>query len=317
MLNHRQIPINVFTGYLGSGKTTIILNAVGQLPRDYKVALLKNEFGNIAVDSQIAKEKNMEVKEMLNGCLCCILVGKMKNALEEMIAEFNPDRIIIETSGSAYPAPIALQIRDMGKTVKLDSIITVIDAINFDGYKDKSFTAKMQAQFTDIILINKHEEVSEVELDRTLDDVYDLNPQTPKIKTDQGVIDPNLIFGIDTTLFSKQSEVMITNQNKNDHHHEQEVDIIEIKTNKIFTRTQIEEFLNKLDIDSFYRIKGFIELEKNKFYIINYVAGKFTLELSIEYSGHTEIVLMGYGIHSFNNMIVTQLHLTEIEVQNI
>ena len=203
-MTNRIIPVNVFTGFLGVGKTTIILKAVEQLPPDYKVVLLKNEFGDIAVDSQIAKEKNMEVKEMLNGCLCCVLVGKIKNAIDEIIEQFNPDRIIIETSGSAYPAPIALQIRDMKDSVKLDSIITVIDAINFQGYKDKSYTAKMQAQFTDLILINKHEEMSEQKLDETLDDVYELNPQTPKIKTNNGYIDPNILFGIDTKLFSSQ-----------------------------------------------------------------------------------------------------------------
>ncbi len=316
MQEKKLIPINVFTGFLGSGKTTIILNAVEQLPQDYKVVLLKNEFGDIAVDSQIAKEKNMKVKEMLNGCLCCVLVGKMKNAIEELITEFSPDRIIIETSGSAYPAPIALQIRDMGDIVKLDSIVTVIDAVNFPGYKDKSYTAKMQAEFTDIILINKHENVDERELDNTLDDVYELNPQTPKIKTDKGIIDPNVIFGIDTTLFSKQSEVVIANKDKDDDHHEKEVDIVEIKTKKSFTKVRIEEFLTKLDVDNFYRVKGFVELDDSKFYIINYVAGKFTLELST-YTGKTEIVFMGYGINNLVDYLQEKLDLEKSEIKII
>lgn len=70
--------------------------------------------------------------------------------------KYNPDRIIIETSGSAFPAPIAIQIRQLDQTqLKLDSIITVIDAVNFAGYEDTSYTAKLQAQYTDLIILNK------------------------------------------------------------------------------------------------------------------------------------------------------------------
>ena len=167
-----MIPITVFTGYLGAGKTTIILNVIKSLKEGYKVVWLKNEFGNVEIDSELAKESHIAVKEMINGCLCCVLVGKLGEAIKELISTYSPDRIIIETSGSAYPAPIAWEIRKLtkeGVQVKLDSIINVIDAINFSGYEDKSYTAKIQAEYTDLILINKHEEVKEEELDHVLD----------------------------------------------------------------------------------------------------------------------------------------------------
>eukprot|EP00002_Diphylleia_rotans_P024113 TRINITY_DN4753_c0_g2_i18.p1 TRINITY_DN4753_c0_g2~~TRINITY_DN4753_c0_g2_i18.p1 ORF type:complete len:116 (+),score=26.66 TRINITY_DN4753_c0_g2_i18:73-420(+) len=104
----KTYPITVFTGYLGAGKTTIIMNLIRQVPEGYKCIWLKNEFGDVKVDSEMAKESNIEVQEMLNGCLCCNLVGKMNNALQEIVSSFpDTDRIIIETSGSAYPGPIA------------------------------------------------------------------------------------------------------------------------------------------------------------------------------------------------------------------
>ena len=78
------------------------------------------------------------VKEMLNGCMCCVLVGQMKNALLELKEQFDPDRIIIETSGSAFPAPIAWQIRELDQgQFNLDSIVTVVDCINFKGYEGR------------------------------------------------------------------------------------------------------------------------------------------------------------------------------------
>jgi G3E family GTPase len=87
--------------------------------------------------SQPAGTKSaIAIKEMLNGCMCCVLVGQMKNALLELKELNDPDRIIIETSGSAFPAPIAWQIRELDQShFNLDSIITVVDCVNFKGYE--------------------------------------------------------------------------------------------------------------------------------------------------------------------------------------
>ncbi len=153
-----MIPVIVFTGYLGAGKTTIIRDLCKQLQEE-KVYWLKNEFGNAEVDSIVASESSIAVKEIVNGCLCCVLVGQMGDALREMAAE-KPDRIMIETSGSAYPYPIALELKGHPELL-LDGIVTVIDCMNFSGYVDKSYTAKLQCKCTDLVLLNKHESVME------------------------------------------------------------------------------------------------------------------------------------------------------------
>ncbi|KAF9234614.1 CobW/HypB/UreG, nucleotide-binding domain-containing protein [Melanogaster broomeanus] len=201
------IPITVFTGFLGAGKTSIILSLLPRLPNEYKVVLLKNEFGDIEVDSQLAKQSSLAaVSEILNGCMCCVLVGQMKNALLEIREKFRPDRIIIECSGSAFPATLAFQIRELEREtnndLKLDAIVTVIDAENFLGYEDTSPTAKMQASYSDIILINKWEHVDDRALDFVVDHLNTLNDLTPKIRCDgRNGVDPDLLFGVDTKLF--------------------------------------------------------------------------------------------------------------------
>ncbi|KAJ3164469.1 hypothetical protein HDU88_005346 [Geranomyces variabilis] len=198
----RPIPITVFTGFVGAGKTTIILSLLKRLPVGYKVVLLKNEFGDVKVDSELARESNVQVTEMLNGCLCCVLVGQMANALNEIRETQNPDRIIIETSGSAFPAPIAWQIRQLSESFSLDAIVTVVDCVNFRGYEDTSYTARLQAQYSDLILLNKHELVSERQLDDVIDRVNDLNTDTVKVHVDADKgIAPDLVFGIDSKLF--------------------------------------------------------------------------------------------------------------------
>ena len=135
---------------LGSGKTTIILNFISQLPKSYKLALLKNEFGDVAIDSQLATSASISgVQEILNGCICCNLVGQLEDALETLRRDVEPDRIVIETSGSAFPATLALEVNRLAQKTSqyvLDGVISVIDVVNWQGYEDTSVTAKMQAK---------------------------------------------------------------------------------------------------------------------------------------------------------------------------
>jgi G3E family GTPase len=164
-----------------------------------------SEFGNVEVDSQLAKENAISTKEILNGCLvhqsphfrlqieniiifvlqCCTLTGRLGDAMQEIMAEYKPQLLIVETSGSAFPAPIAWEIRRLQAegvlNVSLDALINVIDIANFRGYEDKSYTAKVQAKYTDLILINKHELLTEQQYDDAMDDVFELNPDTPKV----------------------------------------------------------------------------------------------------------------------------------------
>lgn len=307
------IPVTVFTGYLGAGKTTIILNLIKHMPRDYRMVWLKNEFGDVAVDSQLAKESNIGVTEMLNGCLCCVLIGKMENAIDELLKTYHPDRIIIETSGSAYPAPIALEIRKLKDRLHLDSIVTVIDALNFEGYADKSYTAKIQAQYTDLILINKHEAVDERTLDQTLDDVYDLNPNTPKVKTDHGIVSPELIFGLDTKLFTTQLEVDAANHGMDEHHHDREVEIAEVISDTVFDKSMVDALMRKLPKTDFYRIKGMIRFSDG-YFLLNYVFGRFDYIPLKKYNGNTHITFMGEGLRAYDEEIIDGLGITEEEL---
>ncbi|KAG5980703.1 hypothetical protein E4U55_003728 [Claviceps digitariae] len=198
------IPITIITGFLGSGKTTLILNLITQLRRKnphYKLALLKNEFGDLAVDSQLASSSAISgVQEMLNGCICCNLVGQLGPALDELLASVRPDRIVVETSGSAFPATLALEVnrlaRDTGRYV-LDGVVSVIDVENWRGYEDTSYTARIQARYTDLIVFNKWERAGEDRYEECVDRVGDLEVEVAKVKSSRGWVDMDLVFGVD------------------------------------------------------------------------------------------------------------------------
>lgn len=228
------IPITIVTGFLGSGKTTLILNLIPQLRAanpDYRLALLKNEFGDLAVDSQLAASSAIAgVRELLNGCICCNLVGQLGDALEELTADKSgdgksiPSRIVIETSGSAFPATLALEVnrlaRSTGGRFQLDGVVSVIDVENWEGYEDTSYTAKLQARYTDLIVFNKWEACDERRFDVCLDRLGDLHTDDVAwVKSRKGWVDAGLVFGVDGGLLAKALDDGTSKLNGDDHGH--------------------------------------------------------------------------------------------------
>ncbi|KIJ51329.1 hypothetical protein M422DRAFT_26747 [Sphaerobolus stellatus SS14] len=321
----KPTPVTVFTGFLGAGKTTIILSLLPQLPKDYKVVLLKNEFGDVEVDSQLAKQSSLVgVSEILNGCMCCVLVGQMKTALLEIKEKYSPDRIIIESSGSAFPATLSFQIRQLEEETKggfkLDAIVTVIDAENFSGYEDKSLTAKMQAQYSDIILLNKWEHVSERHLDIVIDHLNDLNDETPQIRCNgkDGVL-PSLIFGLDSKLYlegftpsqsdhndevetatiSRGPSIPHSHHDCNHHTHNHAEDDV-VTLGESLTRADLEKALTDLSKESIWRVKGFVRFsDDEQLYILNWAFGRYDLTSypgdvpGVEKPGRVKFTIMG------------------------
>ncbi|KAG9246161.1 CobW/HypB/UreG [Calycina marina] len=266
------IPITIITGFLGSGKTTLILSLLPQLlaqSPSYKLALLKNEFGDLAVDSQLASSSSISgVRELLNGCICCNLVGQLSVALQELSTTQNPDRIIIETSGSAFPATLAMEVnrlaRETGGAYALDGVVTVIDVENWKGYEDTSYTAKIQARYMDLVVFNKWEGVGEQVFDVCLDRLGDLEEAIAWVKSDKGKVDVNLVFGIDGGLAKSLGESKEdTNGDEHGHEHEKshqsEVEVLSVTLKgppgSTVDTTKLEKLLNAAPKDEVYRIK--------------------------------------------------------------
>jgi G3E family GTPase len=230
------IPITLLTGFLGSGKTTLLLSLLPQLRAQnpsYKLALLKNEFGDVAIDSQLANSSSISgVREMLNGCICCNLVGQLGPALEELRESIpDLDRVVIETSGSAFPATLAIEVnrlaRETGGAYVLDGVVTVIDVENWKGYEDTSYTAKLQARYTDLVVFNKWEGAGERRFDECLDRLGDLEGVNMAwVKSDKGRVPYDLIFGVDGGLARSLGDSEQQNEgiNGHDHNHDHEHD---------------------------------------------------------------------------------------------
>ena len=270
-------PVTIITGFLGSGKTTLILNLIPQLPPAYRLALLKNEFGDVAIDSQIASSRAVSgVQELLNGCICCNLVGQLGDALETLRKDVIPDRIVIETSGSAFPATLAMEVNRLGRETGhyvLDGVVVVIDVENWKGYEDTSYTAKLQARFTDLVVLNKWEEAGERRLDDCLDRLGDLEVDVASVKSDRGRVSTEALLGLDRSLARDLVESEGDNSSGPRHpehdsahkgSHSDEVEVLSVTLSSqgqpsgipSLEISKLEAFLKAAPKDEIYRIKA-------------------------------------------------------------
>lgn len=276
MVATEKLPITIVTGYVGSGKTTLILNLLPRLRATnpaYRLALIKNEIGDLNVDSQLAAAAEMTgSRELLGACICCTNVGQIGQALSELETEYAPDRVIIETSGSAEPIKLVMEIKRLSAETnakyELDGIISVIDVLNWSGYVDTSFTAKLQAKQTDLIILNKWEEAGEEACSKCLDRLGDMEVDTPYIKSDKGWVNPQLLFGLDP----KTRDVWMSEQmsehhhadhaSKGDHHHHmEEMECLSITlrasaTSNVIDMPLLQELLTVAPKDEVFRIKA-------------------------------------------------------------
>lgn len=306
----QNIPVNVVTGFLGSGKTTIILNLVKQLPNDYKVVWLKNEYGNINIDSELAKENNIQTTEIMNGCVCCVLIGRLRDALEQIIKQYSPDRIIIESSGTAYPLPIVREINRI-TSLLLDGVVNVIDAENFAGYTDKGYVAKLQNEVVDLVIINKTGQVSSDRIDWILDQVYELNPNVNVVKTADGVVSSALVIGLDPHL-DISSELGGNGKPYSAHKHEDGVDAVEFITQSTYSREQIDHLLSGLEHKGFIRIKGVVNISDQcgtHPYLLSWVFGKTSWQELSKYKGDTKVVFLGKDINTYKDHLKQKLNM--------
>ncbi|KAI9693832.1 MAG: hypothetical protein M1822_003103 [Bathelium mastoideum] len=279
-MTQSPILITIVTGFLGSGKTTLILNLVAQLPGT-KFAILKNEFGDVAVDSQLAATSAIQgVQELLNGCICCNQVGQLSDALADLASTAHPDRILIETSGSAFPATLALEIsrlsQSTGGRYALDGVVCVLDVANWKGYSDTSYTAKLQARCTDLVVLNKWEEAGERAVEDCVDRVGDLDVPVAKERSDRGWVDARVVFGLDVRGLRRDwgagsvKQVAAEEDSHAGHGHENghqsEIEVLSVRMEKVeggVDVVRLQELLEQAPKDEVYRIKALLVTSGN------------------------------------------------------
>lgn len=311
----QKVPTTVFSGFLGSGKTTIIANLVEQLQKNgVQVVYIKNEIGDENVDGQTMEGKNIRTKELLNGCICCTLVGPFIQAIDEIIKTLKPDRLIIEASGAADPSAIALMIQSHPK-LERDGVISVIDVVNFEGYKDLSMTAQNQAKFTDLLVFNKVELVDLARKQAVVGYVRELNNHSPVVEAPVGKLNPDVVFGLSTVeltqlLASSEGTNHQAHHDTHDHLTEDGITTFHVNCRGRCNLADLQEFLESTP-GAIYRIKGFVHLADGSTIVANKVGVRISFEPAPQQlaPGESSLVFIGFSILGFKDQMTKELNL--------
>ena len=163
--------IDIISGFLGAGKTTLIQKLLKEALKGEKVVLIENEFGEIGIDGGFLKDAGIEVTEMNSGCICCSLVGDFGSALKEVVTQYNPDRIIIEPSGVGKLSDVIKAVQGVAEDVKLDlnSFVTVADAKKCKMYiKNFGEFYNNQVEYAGSIILSRTGDVTEDKLNESV-----------------------------------------------------------------------------------------------------------------------------------------------------
>ena len=205
ILNHTTpLPVTILTGFLGAGKTTLI-NYLLEHNQGERIAIIENEFGAVNVDGALLKStEDVEIVELSNGCVCCSIRGELTQALHELLAKmdsgaFKADRLLLETTGLADPAPIvqAFFVDDIiRERIMLDAVITLVDAIHVTKQLDEHRVAASQIGFADRIILTKADCVNEAQKELVLSRINAINSKAEIFEACKGELPKEIWIGI-------------------------------------------------------------------------------------------------------------------------
>lgn len=217
-----MVKVDIISGFLGAGKTTLIKNLFKSSMKNEKVVLIENEFGEIGVDGTFLKESGVEIKEINSGCICCSLVGDFSSSMKEVVEKFNPDRIIIEPSGVGRLSDIIKAVEKVEEELKINIVTTVVDGgkckmyhKNFgEFYNDQIAQAKT-------VIVSKTEKLSESKINDALEIIRELNPDVTVITTPVSELDPEKVLDTLQSDKSGYDELLksLLEEAEHEHHH--------------------------------------------------------------------------------------------------
>lgn len=280
--------IDIISGFLGAGKTTLIKKLLDEAFNGEKIALIENEFGEIGIDGPILKEYGIEIKEMNSGCICCTIAGDFSSALKEILSLYHPDRIIIEPSGVGKLSDVIKGCNRFIKegSVELNMCITVIDAVKFKIYlKNFSEFYVNQLKSAKTIILSRSQNVKEEVVESILKDINKYNPDANVVTTDWKDVDGKKIRELAEQLNNTQRfELLLDGQEHKHCKHADEVfQVWGKETAKSFELSKIEEILKKLDLleGQILRAKGIIRVENNQWVQFDYVPKEVVIRETI------------------------------------
>ena len=245
------IPVTILTGFLGSGKTTL-LNRILKEHHGHRIAVIENEFGEAGIDNELlVQDREEQIVEMNNGCICCTVRGDLVRILGELHAkrqagQLQFDRVIIETTGLADPAPVAQTFfvdDDISQQYLLDAIVTMVDAKHAPQQLDEHHEAQEQVGFADRILITKTDVVQPDEVAQLRQRLVRMNPRAKIGEARHGVAAIEDLLDIRGFNLHAILEIEPDFLTDVDHEHDDDVSSFVFREDKPLDLDRVEDFL--------------------------------------------------------------------------
>lgn len=298
--------IDIISGFLGAGKTTLIKKLIKEALSGQKLVLIENEFGEIGIDGGFLKEAGIEITEMNSGCICCTLVGDFGTALRDVITKYEPDRIIIEPSGVGKLSDVIKAVADVKKdfdTVELNSFIAVVDAGKTTMYmKNFGEFFNDQIENANTIVLSRTGKTSESKLEKAVAAIKEHNAKAVIITTDWDSLTGEQILETMEKAAGEVKDLLFTNEElescehhhheheheeghkcgcgHHHHHHADEVfDSWGVTTPKRFTKETLNKILDTLawgnGLGIILRAKGIVQSEGDEWLEFDLTPGEF------------------------------------------
>ena len=218
--------IDIYSGFLGAGKTTLIKKLLQEAYQGQKLVLIENEFGEIGIDGGFLQDAGINIREMNSGCICCSLVGDFGKALTQVIADYHPDRIVIEPSGVGKLSDVIGAVNKVtGEDVTLGYTVAVVDAGKVKSYS-KNFGEfyNNQVQTASTIILSRTDAIPQDKLDKAVELLRELNPQATIVTTPWSALTGAQIVEAMEGKATLAAELAQMEQEHHHHHHDHEED---------------------------------------------------------------------------------------------
>ena len=267
MLN-KKLPVTVISGFLGAGKTTLVNHVLSQ-NADATIGVIVNEYGEVGIDGELIIADDNALIEIRNGCICCTVRSDLVAGVKTLLAreDIKLDRLIIETSGLADPAPVLqsfLADPDLLMKVELESVIAIVDAANLKRQIHDDI-AREQIAFADLVILNKAELAEAGELEAIEGELRLLNPTAHVIRATKANVSFSDLLG--TPRFSLPNLLQIEPElleGEHDHEYDQSVSSCAVETEQALDPSLFNRWINQLvqrEGASLLRMKGILQFK--------------------------------------------------------
>lgn len=267
--SERKVPVTLITGFLGSGKTSLLNHLLSSNPNT-RFAIVENEFGEIPIDGQLVVSQTSGIFELSNGCLCCSLDREwMETALKLADKADDFDHLLIETTGMADPAPVLapfISVPYLQKRFFISRTIALADASTLEESLSDTFEAKLQLTFADTLLVNKTDLVAPPYLDTIKGLLHSINPLAQVVDAKNG--QPFAEIDLLQPQYNNTEEIdnLLNKIEKHHHHEHSHITSLSFTFSQPFDEKKLKlwlAYLLPIQGHAIYRIKGIFDIEGN------------------------------------------------------